>query len=108
MINRFDRIIASQTFWTDLKLTELQRLLLALPKTVIAITWRSRIPAKDSIRRLAQGLGLISMRERVKPLRGDLRVSSVLNQGTEIVIWLPLLVVEVEVAFNRGRRVGNI
>ena len=37
-----------------------------------------------------KGVGLISMRERVRPLHGDLVVSSTPNQGTEIAVWLPL------------------
>jgi PAS domain S-box-containing protein len=37
-----------------------------------------------------QGLGLISMRERVRSLKGSMHLSWRRNGGTEIAIWLPL------------------
>jgi signal transduction histidine kinase len=37
----------------------------------------------------SEGLGLISMKERLNPFKGQFTVHSVIGQGTEIVIRIP-------------------
>ncbi|MBI3616892.1 MAG: histidine kinase, partial [Candidatus Omnitrophica bacterium] len=45
---------------------------------------------KHSSRKEAQGLGLSTMRERARLLKGDLEVSSILQQGTTIQLKVPV------------------
>ena len=44
--------------------------------------------ALDSLERRA-GLGFVSMRERLRVLRGTVRVDSAPSRGTRIDVWVP-------------------
>ena len=37
-----------------------------------------------------RGLGLLSMEERVRPLRGSFTLNSALGKGTRVEVWVPM------------------
>ena len=62
------------------------------PARPTASTSRSKMPARDSTRRVSSskaGLGFVSMQERLRVLHGTIRVDSAPSRGTRIDAWVP-------------------
>jgi signal transduction histidine kinase len=56
----------------------------------------------DSLERSA-GLGFVSMRERLRVMRGTVRVDSAPSRGTRIEVWVPAMPVTIsEAAHGAG------